>query len=190
MRFYLLFCVLLIFAGGCATEAHRRVGEGVRNRTEKIAANEEVPEEARQAAAEATAGMECLQKRVLPKPKSAVVGTSEELKADIAKAGSFDSMVFSFKRIGKTILDRLASKEGLIGALFTGIVGLGGLLVKVKKYAGKAIEVRNRVASTYREKVPEKLQAVIDAKLSEVAERFNLPPEEVAKFLVWENTPD
>jgi hypothetical protein len=194
VRVWALLLTLALLAGGCATQAHRRVGEGVRLRGERIAANEEAPAEVRKDGAEVAAGMSALQNRVLPKPDTPVEGTSEELKDDIEKAGSFDTMISSVSTLGKSLLEKLASSGGVLGTIAACALGVAGWLAKRKKtierVAEGAVETRNRVASLYREHVPDKVKAAVDKKLASIAEKYNLPPEEIANFLAWENTPD
>lgn len=126
----------LCLCAGCVTEAHRRVNEGVRLRGARIAANESAPAEVRQDGAEVAAGAGALQRRVVPAPSTPVVGTSEELRADIARAGTVDA---AFEWLKAKALDWLPSIPYIGGALATALGALAAF--RKSRLAAKATEI-------------------------------------------------
>lgn len=187
MRTMLAFVVLAALAGGCVTESHRRLNQHNKVRGERIAANENAPEEVRRDGAEVAAAATALQKQAVPPPETAVQGTTEELKMDIAKAGVFDTVYLKVKQIGKTLLEKLASTNGVFGGLAGAGIAVAGWLAKRKK---QVQEAGNRLASAYREYVPENMKAKIDERLTAVLEKWKLPAGQASQFIGWEHTPD
>lgn len=131
-----LIC-LMVLAAGCVTEAHRRINEGVRQRGESIAANEAAPPEVRQQGAEVAAGAAALQVQAVPKPETAVQGTTEELAADIAKAGAFDATLATVKGLGKAALSAAGAKWEWAATAISALTAVGLWFRKRKAQAEK-----------------------------------------------------
>jgi len=182
-----LWLLVLLCTTGCVFEPHRRLNEHVRLRGESIAANEAAPGEVRVQGAEVAMAASALQKQAVPAPRTPVVGTSAELATDIAKAGTYDAVVHRVRSAAKGLLDRLISSSGAFGAVASLALGAAGWLARKRALA---VEAGNRLASAYREHVPDGVKQAVDVKLAEIMKKFGLPENAAQQFVGWENTPD